>query len=454
MRPLLLAMLFGLVAGVAVAADWGKIATISTTMGVSGSRLCLGEASRGDIGCPAYAPYVNGAGNVGLGTPLPSTALEVSGTISATGLVINGVSITGGAGNLSETISIDDLKDASSTVATGNMFLGASAGNAITTGTGNTSVGVDNLSANTTGSNNVAIGFEALFSNVTGTSNVALGYQALYSNSGGNHNFAVGHSLFNNQADDNVAIGDNALQNTTTGGSNFAVGNAALFFNTTGDSNIAFGGLSLFHNTTGARSIAMGFNSLGNNVSGNLNIALGYGSMSTLTTGDYNIGVGGYNVLGGLISGNYNTAIGPYSTGSNLTSGDGNIAIGAFTTFPNAVGDYQLSIGNAIFGDLSRVSDSRIGINVMTPSVALEVSGTISATRFVGDGSGLTNLPGSATDRIVSGSVSAVAEQASGTVRVSGTLAMVNTGNEVCDFKTWYSLRLNPSTGFVQMCRP
>jgi hypothetical protein len=95
MRSILLAALLVLVAGAAVAQDWGKIATISSTLGVSGSRVCIGEASRGDIGCPAYAPYVNSVGNVGLGTPLPSTALEVSGTISATHFVGDGSGLTG-----------------------------------------------------------------------------------------------------------------------------------------------------------------------------------------------------------------------------------------------------------------------------------------------------------------------------------------------------------------------
>jgi hypothetical protein len=57
-------------------------------------------------------------------------------------------------------------------------------------------------------------------------------------------------------------------------------------------------------------------------------------------------------------------------------------------------------------------------------------------------------------DRIVSGSVNMIAEQTSGTVRVSGTLAMVNTGNEVFGPATWYSFRANPITGQMQMCRP
>ena len=55
---------------------------------------------------------------------------------------------------------------------------------------------------------------------------------------------------------------------------------------------------------------------------------------------------------------------------------------------------------------------------------------------------------------VLSGSTNMIAEQTGGTVRVSGTLAMVNTGNEVCNAATWYSFRVNPSTGQMQMCRP
>jgi hypothetical protein len=77
----------------------------------------------------------------------------------------------------------------------------------------------------------------------------------------------------------------------------------------------------------------------------------------------------------------------------------------------------------------------------------------VTAAYFVGNGSGLTGINASG-DRILSGSVSANAEQTSGTVRVSGTLAVVNSGNEVCNSAAWYSMRVNPSTGQMQMCRP
>lgn len=51
------------------AADWGQLATISSTLGVNANRLCVGEGLRSDIGCPSYAPYVSAtSGGVGIGT--------------------------------------------------------------------------------------------------------------------------------------------------------------------------------------------------------------------------------------------------------------------------------------------------------------------------------------------------------------------------------------------------
>ncbi|MFB7143354.1 tail fiber domain-containing protein [Agrobacterium deltaense] len=62
------------------AQDWGAIANISTTMGVLGNRICIGESSRGDIGCPAHAPTVSSTG-----------AIEITA-----GLIVNSVSLTTG----------------------------------------------------------------------------------------------------------------------------------------------------------------------------------------------------------------------------------------------------------------------------------------------------------------------------------------------------------------------
>ena len=64
------------------AGDWGDFAIVSTTMGVSGSRVCIGEASRGDIGCPTYAPTVSPTGtlNVTSGMAANQISLTTGGT--------------------------------------------------------------------------------------------------------------------------------------------------------------------------------------------------------------------------------------------------------------------------------------------------------------------------------------------------------------------------------------
>lgn len=62
--------------GTISADDWGAMATISTTMGVQEGRLCLGESSRGDIGCPTYAPSVSPTGTL----TTTAVSLTTSGT--------------------------------------------------------------------------------------------------------------------------------------------------------------------------------------------------------------------------------------------------------------------------------------------------------------------------------------------------------------------------------------
>lgn len=78
MSPRLPAVLLAvMLASSASAQDWGGLVTISTTMGISGNRVCIGEASRGDIGCPTIAPYIASNGNVGLGTTIPAYTLDI-----------------------------------------------------------------------------------------------------------------------------------------------------------------------------------------------------------------------------------------------------------------------------------------------------------------------------------------------------------------------------------------
>ncbi|MGU9982483.1 hypothetical protein ACJ4V0_20810 [Phreatobacter sp. HK31-P] len=81
--PVLLGLGWAVLPSAPEAQDWNfsTVANISATMGVSDGRLCLGEASRQDLGCPTYAPYVDGAtGNVGIKTTNPSSTLHLYDT--------------------------------------------------------------------------------------------------------------------------------------------------------------------------------------------------------------------------------------------------------------------------------------------------------------------------------------------------------------------------------------
>lgn len=61
-RLVALTLWVGVLALPAVAQDWGQIATVSSTLGINGGRVCVGEGTRSDIGCPTYAPSVSSGG--------------------------------------------------------------------------------------------------------------------------------------------------------------------------------------------------------------------------------------------------------------------------------------------------------------------------------------------------------------------------------------------------------
>jgi hypothetical protein len=70
-------------------------------------------------------------------------------------------------------------------------------------------------------------------------------------------------------------------------------------------------------------------------------------------------------------------------------------------------------------------SGGLLGIGTENPAYPLDVSGTVRASQFIGDGSGLTGVVASTGDRIVSGSTSLMAFQSTGLISI--TQAGVNT---------------------------
>jgi len=152
---------------------------------------------------------------------------------------------------------------------------------------------------------------------------------------------------------DNFFAGENAGNFTMTGvGANTGVGRNALLRNTDGSSNTAIGMSALLNNTTGVANTATGQSALLLNTTGSGNTGFGRGALQSNSTGNNNTALG-YNA--NVSSGNFINAT----------------AIGA----------------NAVVNASNKI---RLGDNNVT---LVETAGTVSATAFIGDGSGLTNLP-------------------------------------------------------------
>lgn len=234
-----------------------------------------------------------------------STGVDVTGTVTADGLEVDG------------SIKLDGDYPTSSN----NSALGANALDSVTTGTRNTAIGSSALTTLTTTSYNTAVGYAAGLSN-TATNLTAFGARA----AGGNTTGA-----------DNTALGMQALYISTTGSNNTAVGKNAMYYNTTASNNTAVGFESLFRNTIGAYNTAVGSQAGLNISTGSYNVLLGRDAGVSQTTASYNTIVGdsaGYSIS----TGSKNTIIGRFTgnqdgldirTSSNqvvISDGDGQIA--------------------------------------------------------------------------------------------------------------------------------
>ena len=319
-------------------------ASITTNQGVITANTASITSNINDIALKA-----NKANPTFTGT-ITSGSISATGTISATYIVGDGSKLI----NLPS--SGGGLQSITEGVNTGYRRADAIAANYGDIGLGAVDLSFSESPSSTlgaTGDYSTAMGFKT---KASGNNSTAMGDESVAS---GNGSTAMGLTIASGDYStamgwDNNAIGKSSTaigtQNTANGDSSLAIG-----FNTTANGP--------YSTAMGSETLADGFNSTAMGAAtraiGSFSTAMGF----LTTSSDY----------GSLIIGSFNNAGSSISSGGNATS---------FTLSNTA-----FVIGNGKYPS-SRSDAFKVMFNGDTTA-----AGTISATAFVGDGSGLTNLP-------------------------------------------------------------
>ncbi|MDB3984796.1 hypothetical protein N9420_01745 [Flavobacteriaceae bacterium] len=170
--------------------------------------------------------------------------------------------------------------------------------------------------------------------------------------------------------------------------SNFTVSSTTVGIgtgtNTLADYTISIGPSSLPNNSSGS-NIAIGYEALYLNTSGADNVAAGKQTLKNATS-SLNTGIGNF-ALYDVTTGGGNTAIGR-SAGINNQTGSNNTYLGYGAKTASSVN----TTNSTAIGAMSTVTTSNTIQLGDTNITLVNTSGTVSASAFVGDGSGLTNL--------------------------------------------------------------
>jgi hypothetical protein len=215
-----------------------------------------------------------------------------------------------------------------------NSFFVGSTGNTTASGGSNYGIGTGGLVSLTTGTFNYAIGHNALVSCTTCFRNVAIGENVLSQSDG-------------STGINSVAIGYRAGESAVSARNSVLIGSEAARFKTDVSNSFALG----FQTANSAGTRLWNSVLIGNQVASNM------------TSGTNNIGIGHQVTLG--------------------TTSFNNIVVGASAGLPNNTASYRLNIGQTMYGDLAQTGTAilggagSIGINQVTPTANLDVSGTL-----------------------------------------------------------------------------
>jgi len=350
----------------------------------------------------AYRFSINTAGNVGIGTGMPTEKLDVLGNVKTSGKLTAGtvtypnthgtsgqVLSTTGSGTLTWTTVSGGGSGVPYTGATGAVNLGAFdlTVNGLIVGKGNGNVssniafGTGALSGNVSSSNLIGIGNNTL-AGTLGVNNIAIGENAVL---GGSYSIGIGKDALANNAyrggspqtdvgNRNIAIGDASLKNTGKINDNVSIGYQAMG-NAGGylKDNVAIGTKALYSFTgyhsdyIGGGNTAIGFNSAYSTYLGDKNTFIGYQSGYNNTNGNSNTSIGASTLLTNT-TGTRNTAIG---FGADVASGALTNAI-AIGYGASVAADNTIQLGNT--------SVTNVKTSGTITAAGLEVTGNVTST--------------------------------------------------------------------------
>ncbi len=365
--------------------------------------------STGNVGIGTFSPFggkliiPTSGGNVGIGSLAPGTALDVTGTVRATAFSGDGSALT----NVPGGGFTDDGTIVHLTASTDNVGIGtvdASQGKLIITG-GNVGIGTTlPLGAFTVMNGNVGIGtWKPAGALVIQSGNVGIGSTVpaapldIMKPNDNAYREIFAKFKVSDAGNDSLILG-----NGTNTNSSLTAGVIGYRDSSATNSSLSLYGLTDSASDTSDATL-VGLVSIQGMVSTNasdpLNGTLSAPSNRKILT----VGVSGADVRF-TIAASGNVGVGTTNPGNKL-SVVGGVGIGTTTTgqpYMNIAapsggliveGNVGIGTFNPFAGKMI-VTGGNVGIGSLTPGTTLDVTGTVRATAFSGDGSALTNVPG------------------------------------------------------------